>query len=778
MAGLTDQPTPASGEPVETREKREGEDKPLSAKFWHSEINAAGNRDKNWHQRAKKVVERYRDERDAEDSRRIEKKANVLWSNTEILRAALFQRVGPPDVRKRFPRKGKDERTVRQAALILERSIVYVNDAYRCDEQIEAAVEDVLLPGRGVCWVVYDCDFDGDGNISKQSVRDEHVYWEDYRESAGRSEKDIWWKARGHYYSRDELKEYFADHADKIPLNASLLNTNSYDQTREDQDTFKRARVWEIWDKSKRQRVWIAEGYDTILKTDQDPYGLQDFYPCPPALYRVKTTGSRVPIPEYTLYQDQANELDVITTRLSKLTEALKRRGVYDAGADGGSNQLAGLAFADDNQFLPYNGFAGLMEKGGLKNVFQVEDLEPTIKVITGLYQRAENLINTIYQVTGISDVIRGSSNPNETLGAQQLKANFGSMRLQKSQTQVQNFIRDLMRIKSEIIAEHWTRENLAEMTGLEIPTNSERMQAQQQLQAIQAQMQASQQAQQQPLPQATQQPGEQPQQMGHNGGPPMQAQAPAALPPGMDPATIQELIDRVRAPTWEELSAILRSDKRRGYKVDIETDDTARVDEQAEKQSRIEFLTTMLQFFEKVLPAMKMEPALAPLTREMTKFTVGAFKAGRPLEEAFDDAFEALEKSAQEAAKNGPPQDPVQVAKAQEIQAKVKAAAETHQADMAMKQQTMKANLAATQMDLQGKQMKLQTDIASTQAEHVMNQEKFALQREQMAQDAIHRQEQAHIDRTIQVQDAAARQKRDEARFAASRINMRPGIA
>ena len=773
MAGLTDQPMPATAEPVETRAGREAEEQPLSSKFWLGEVNAATGRDKNWHHRAKKVIERYRDERDAEDSRRVEKKANILWSNTEILRAALFQRVGPPDVRKRFPRKGKDERTVRQAALLLERALVYVNDAYRCDDQIEAVVEDVLLPGRGVAWVVYDCDFDKDGNIAKQSVRDEHVYWEDYRESAGREEKDIWWKARAHYYSRDELKEYFPKHAPHVPLNATLLNNNSYDQTRDDQDTFRRARVWEIWDKSKRQRVWVAEGYDLILKLDDDPYGLQDFFPCPAALYRVRTTGSRVPIPEYTLYQDQANELDVITTRLSKLTEALKRRGIYDASADGGENQLAGLAFADDNQFLPYKGFTGLMEKGGLKAAFQVEDLEPTIKVITGLYQRAQDLINTIYQVTGISDVIRGSSNPNETLGAQQLKANFGSMRLQKSQNQVQNFIRDLMRIKSEIIAEHWTRDNLSEMTGLDIPTNAERMQAQQQLQAIQAQMQQAQQAQAQPAPQ----PGAEPGQMGHNGGPPMQATAPA-LPPGMDAATLQELIDKVRAPTWEELSAILRSDKRRGYKVDIETDDTARVDEQAEKQARIEFLTTMLTFFEKTLPAMKAEPALAPLSKEMTKFAVGAFKAGRPLEEAFDDAFDALENSAQEAAKNGPPQDPVQAAKAQEIQAKVKQAAESHQAEMAMKQQQMQADMQAKQMDLQGKQMKLQTDIAATQAEHAMNQERFAMEREEMARNAVQRQEQAHIDRTLAVQGAIAKQKRDEARFQSQRINMRPGIA
>src|SRR5262249_3116951 len=158
---------------------------------------------------------------------------------------------------------------------------------------------------------------------------------------------------------------------------------------------FQRARVWEIWDKSKKQRIYVAEGYSAELAREEDPYELADFFPTVEPLYGVKTTSTLIPIPEYTLYQDQAQELDLITTRLSRLINNLKRRGVYDASSDGSDQQLAQLAFADDDQFLPYRGFAALMEKGGLKNVFQTEDLQPTIAVVAQLFQQRAQLVQT-----------------------------------------------------------------------------------------------------------------------------------------------------------------------------------------------------------------------------------------------------------------------------------------------------------------------------------------------------------------------------------------------
>jgi len=740
-----------STSPVEKTESRaEADAAPQSSAFWLRELEAAGKRDKDWIERAKTVVQRYRDERSKDNNG--EKRANILWSNTEILKGALFRTLGNPDVRRRFPKRGKDEKNTKQAALVMERGASYANEAYDCESQIEACVEDMVLPGRGTAWVVYDAvvrpnQETGEDEVIHQTVRDEHVYWEDFRHSSGRKwSPDVWWAARCHYYSRDELNAYFPEHGKEVPLNSQLIDTVS-DRKRDEDDTFKRARVWEIWDKTKRRRIYVAEDYQFILKEEEDPYRLTDFFPCPEPLYGVKTTSSLVPIPEFTLYQDQADELDVIATRLARLVEALKRRGVYDASSEGPDNKLSALAFAKDNEFLPYRGFAGLMEKGGLKAVFQTEDLAPIVAAIEGLYKRAVFLVQSIYEVTGISDIMRGSQEHDQTATEASLKANFGSLRLKKRQRRVDRFVRDLIRIKAEIIAEHFTREQLQEMTGLDLPLAADKQAAMQQLQAFQQQAAMAQQMQQQAAQQGQQG------MMGHNGGPPMGGgpQPPAGQPGAAgavqppDPAKVEELQQIIKLPSWEDVAAILRSDQRRGYKVDVETDQTANLDEQEEKNSRIEFMSTMQGLMEKAIPLAMQMPMMRPLVKESVMFVVKAFKAGRSMEETFEDAFAQLEKMP-------PPQnqgDPVAAAKAKEIETKTqlsvqeaKAGQQTAMIEQQRETQAHQADMALKGADLQLKRQDMQIKAQDAQAQRAIqmreaafnlnrNEEKAAMDRE-----------------------------------------------
>jgi hypothetical protein len=515
-------------------------------------------------------------------------------------------------------------------------------------------------------------------------------------------ENDIWWKARKHLYTRKECKLYFGEHGDFIPLDAEP--TDSPRKANDSDETGKRSVVWEIWDKSNRERLYVCENYPWILKKDDDPYKLRQFFPCPPALYGVKTTSSLIPIPEYTLYQDQCEELDAITTRLNRLIAALKRRGVYDAGLDGGDGALASLMDAGDNQFIPFKNFAGLMEKGGLKAAFQTEDLAPIMAVVQGLYEQRQSLMQTIYEVTGISDVVRGASNPNETATAQRIKGQFGSLRITNRQSRVQDFVRSCYRLKAEIIAEHYTREKLQDMTGVDMPLQAEIDQAKQQLQAIQQQqqMQAAQAAQASQVP--------------PQGGaqlPPAQPAQPAPQAPQMppiDPEVIEQLQTTIKQVPWEDVEAILRSDDRRGYKVDIETEDTAQFDEQEEKQSRLELLNTMQPVLQNVELMIQQSPDMLPLAREIMMFTIKGFKAGRQLEEAFEDAFNEMG--------NRPPQPPppspemakvgIEKSKADaEIQIKQQLAA--HEAEkMQLENQLRQADIAGRQLDIQGKQLDL----------------------------------------------------------------------
>lgn len=641
--------TEAAAEPVKAR----------PAEPWLRDIDKAFKRDEKWREKGKKIVQRFRDERDnarSSDSS-LSSKVNILWSNTEVLKSALYSRTAAPDVRRRFPDARKGDELARTIAEIIERSLSYCIDAYDVDSPIEAALEDNLLPGRGVAWVNYDPEVEGEGEeaqITSQKLDIEYVYWEDFCHGLARTWKRVPWVCRRHAMREDEFSTKFPEA--KFEPGYELKDASGAADAGEASGE-KFVEVFEVWDKPSKTRIWVGRGVTDVLREDEDPLQLTDFFPCPKPLYGVTTTDRLVPEPEYCQYQDQAIELDEVSSRIRHLTNELRWRGIYDASVDG-ENQLANLPKAGDGVFLPYKNWMTLREKGGIDQAVGFWPVEKIVQVLRELYPRANMLIQQIYQVTGISDIIRGATDPNETKGAQVLKAQFGSMRMQRRQRDVQRFIRDLYRMKGEIIAEHFTQETLAAITGIDLPTREEvaQYQMRQQMQAMQAQMPP------QALP---------PQPMGMRGAPPMQAQTPAlgapiptggaapvmgGMPPRLPapppvPPPDSEMAARMSGPTWEDVMAILRSDKMRAYRVDVETDATAFVDAEAEKKGRVEMMTAMQGMLQGAFQMIQMAPGTIPLVKELLMFGLRSWKPARTLEESFEDAFDELEKN--------PPQPP-----------------------------------------------------------------------------------------------------------------------
>ena len=449
-----------------------------TALYWQREIDQASEFERDWRERGIRTVERYRDERDTGAVGPLTHRVNILYSNTETLKGALFARMALPDVRRRF---SDGDTAAREVAIVLERALLYGIDVYDSELPIRAALEDYLLPGRGVVWVVYEpiivkektkIEINGQDveileeeeveRLGDQRCRFEYVHWQDYRESPSRRPEDVMWRARRHLFTREELVGRGFDHAEDVPL---TWMPERADQEGID-DLYNRAEVWEIWDKVKRRRLFVATGYKDVLADDEDPYSLENFFPCPTPLIPVRTNNTSIPVPLFTLYQDQANELDRITTRIAFLIEGLKRRGVYDASIP----ELANLAQAPDNEFVPSTNFASLAQKGGLAGAFQTENIQEIGVVLAGLYNQRSQVFQTIYEITGISDIVRGgSTKASESATAQQLKAQFGSMRLRPQQEDVQKYIRALFRIKAELIAENYEPEILERITGMEV---------------------------------------------------------------------------------------------------------------------------------------------------------------------------------------------------------------------------------------------------------------------------------------------------------------------
>jgi len=456
-------------ENMETRQ--EAEASLGSAAFWRAELALAMDDRKDWLDKAQKVIERYRDERDA--SARAERRLNVLWANTETMKAALFARPGKPDVRRRWSANADDE-MFRDMATVLERALAYGQDRHDPFAPVASAVFDMLLTGRGVVRVAYDAVL-GEGAgpsgepveaVVDQDVREEYVHYADFLHAPARKWEDVRWVAFRHLMTRDSLIARFGDSGFDIPLTHSVA-PETPSRRGEIPDGFRRAELWEIWDADSRQRIWLSEGMDRLLAAEPDPLGFDGFFPCPEPLFGpVRTNDTLIPAPEFCIYQDQADELDRLTLRINRLIEALRRRGVYDAQFKG---ELAALALAEDNRFIPVDAYAALKDAGGLSGVFASEDIAPIAQVIASLYQQRQSLIQQIYEITGISDIVRGASDPRETATAQRIKGQYGSLRLRMRQDGVIRFVRDLVRMKAEIVAGHFEPSILSAMTGLPV---------------------------------------------------------------------------------------------------------------------------------------------------------------------------------------------------------------------------------------------------------------------------------------------------------------------
>jgi len=203
---------------------------------------------------------------------------------------------------------------------------------------------------------------------------------------------------------------------------------------------------------------WFSKGVEFMLDEADDPLKLTGFEPCPKPMLANITTSNTTPRPDYFMLQDQYTELDTVNNRISMLIQACKVVGVYDKSAIGVSRMLTE---GFDNQLIPVDNWAMFAEKGGLKGQVDWLPLDVVVQSLQQLIQAREAIKGQIYEITGISDIVRGASKASETLGAQQIKSQFASIRIKKLQDEVARFAGDILRIKAEIQVKHFSPEFL-----------------------------------------------------------------------------------------------------------------------------------------------------------------------------------------------------------------------------------------------------------------------------------------------------------------------------
>lgn len=446
-----------------------------SGKWWVAEAQAAEKvLDDRWRTSADKVVDRYLDRRD-DDQGDGGRKYNLFWANVQIIKSALYANPPKPHVRRQNG-DAKDD-VARTAALILERilAIGITKDLSDMHSAIRGAVEDRLIPGLGQVWLRYESvtePFELQGptgepikgeRIVKEEAKTDYVHWRDFFWSPARCWEDVWWIGRRVWMKRSAFIKRWGEAKYKELKEAIGSDVGA---TKGIPKGFKKGRVevLELWCEETNKVYWCSPHLDDCLEVREDPLLLDDFFPCPMPLLATHTTNDVTPRPDFVMMQDQYDELDDLNRRINVLTKALRVVGAYDKMIPELGQMLTGSEF----NMIAVDSWAVLAEKGGLKGVVDWFPVDQIAKVLRELTEQRVAVVQQIYELSSISDIMRGASNPRETAKAQTLKAQYSSVRLQLIQGDVSAFVTHAMRLKAEIIAKHFQPETIKEMSQIE----------------------------------------------------------------------------------------------------------------------------------------------------------------------------------------------------------------------------------------------------------------------------------------------------------------------
>ena len=345
--------------------------------LWQLEIEAATKEMEKFVDRANIADERFKDERDVIAS--DQKWFNIYYANTNILASALYADLPEPDVSRRY--EDYKDQVARVAALILQRGLKQdLNDPEDgFDATMRHAVQDRLIPGMGVAWLRFETETEAiptsqggtltnnaqstqphatapdgehddgftvpatDGSppqplskIKDQTVIVDYVHWRDFLYSPCRTYSERRWVARRVFMTRQQLTKRFGkSKATLCSLDHNTINTeNANVSPISGKDVFKKATVWEIWDRVERKVHWYAPGLPNDLLDSRDDFlHLQSFEPVPEPMLANVTTSACVPRPDYYMIQDQYTELNEVNSRISWLVKACKVVGIYDQSA-------------------------------------------------------------------------------------------------------------------------------------------------------------------------------------------------------------------------------------------------------------------------------------------------------------------------------------------------------------------------------------------------------------------------------------------------------------
>lgn len=581
------------GGETDTEEVEKPSAEKIEYQDWLTRIKAREKKFKEgWWKVAEEAVKLYNEER-YDDKKDAANPYNILYSNTEVLKPSLYSATPKPDVRGRFV-----ENPVSPLTKLVEHFLIVFSDPSNPgEESLDAAMDEnvtsALVAGMG--FIRIRSYPDRPVPLCPEAGHYKGLIW-----PAGRKWTKLPWIAFRHEMRKGEIFSQFnISKEDRVKLVRAETpeGSDSDPDQKEPSDVFI---VYELWKKEDKEVCYLCEEWEPLLLAEEeDPLKLQGFYPTPGPLVMTKKAGSLNPTPLYQYYRNQAEELNRVTVRLNKVLAAIKVRGAYNAQLGEDMQKIVG---DDDmeNTLVAAKESMMLAQNGGFDRHIWLLPIEKLIEVASKLYEARMQIKQVIYEITGLSDIIRGSSIASETATAQNLKNKWGSIRLRDMQKSVAGYVRDLYRLTVDAGAKNIPAEKWKQITQAPLPLKAEQEAARARLQQLAVQIQT-----QMAIAQAS---GQQPQQ-------------PPQPPP--------ELLAAAKGPNLEELLASIQSDANRTFTINVQSDSTVDLDTATDKAEVSEFMNAMGQLLAGLQPLATLGPTGLNAGKEILIAVCSRFKFG-----------------------------------------------------------------------------------------------------------------------------------------------------
>lgn len=446
---------------------------------------------------ARKAEKRYSCE-DGEDVETVKgARLNLFWAIVNILKPALYVQAPRVEIGRRYPSRNE---TTLIAGQLLDRATQFQVDTSDYDSAASTAIDDALVAGQGSVWVRYEPVFaqkptriavtqnemgivdpvtgqqydpsqvqqDDQGpyingpeteQLVDEKVIVEYVHWRDFLYEPAKTWAAVKKVARVAHLTRDEFVEKFGEEAHQELCGKRDLAELSEAEKEAEKD---KICVYEVWDKTKKKVSWLSEYLPDPLMESEPPLKFDGFFPCPPPLHFTLSPGTLNPRPDVAFYKDQLDTLDFITQKVQDIANYIKVLTVYSSSEP----DLARILSAPNGSAIAIKQFDRLAGSGGIKSAYEIVSMADHVAILNALTEAITTQKNEIYEITGISDIVRGVSSASETLGAQQLKSqNFGA-RLGERQRKVAVFCRDIVRLIAQVVKNQFDPATVVRMAG------------------------------------------------------------------------------------------------------------------------------------------------------------------------------------------------------------------------------------------------------------------------------------------------------------------------